>query len=200
MKRLRRILLNLVAATWALLIVMTVVLWVCSKSHETLVRYIRTGANQVSCGVSAAQGALRLGLTIDATNISSGTTPDGWSMESIPIANAASAPVTNGTNYRHVGTFAKSGWNWGGSCFGFGIGWYDGNSPFLGRRRMLDAEVPLWFAPIAAAACPLLWIFLRHRRQSTIRAGACASCGYDLRATTGRCPECGTVPAEPSAR
>ena len=50
------------------------------------------------------------------------------------------------------------------------------------------------------AVCPLLWLrrFLvgQHRRNRVWR-GRCGSCGYDLRASTGCCSECGTpVPKE----
>ena len=49
--------------------------------------------------------------------------------------------------------------------------------------------VPLWIF-LFAAIVPVLW-GRRRRRQRSGRL--CASCGYDLRATPDRCPECGAA-------
>ena len=53
---------------------------------------------------------------------------------------------------------------------------------------------PLWAAQFACAALPLVWIGSRARKWRFSRApGLCRNCGYDLRASPERCPECGTA-------
>jgi hypothetical protein len=52
-----------------------------------------------------------------------------------------------------------------------------------------------WLVASAAAVLPAAWVgrlLRRRRRRST--AGHCAHCGYDLRASPERCPECGASP------
>ncbi len=61
-------------------------------------------------------------------------------------------------------------------------------------RKCRGIAVPHWFLISVTAIGPLarvLYIFRPRRRP---RPGFCPICGYDLRATPDRCPECGTLP------
>jgi predicted amidophosphoribosyltransferase len=50
-----------------------------------------------------------------------------------------------------------------------------------------------WWVPTLVLAVPPLGMLRRRRRRRDLCL--CVSCGYDLRATPDRCPECGSVPA-----
>jgi hypothetical protein len=58
-----------------------------------------------------------------------------------------------------------------------------------------SAWCPHWFAAALLLVPPALSLKARRARRRRRRDGLCAACGYDLRATAGRCPECGTAPA-----
>ena len=81
----------------------------------------------------------------------------------------------------------------------FGIFRQSGNGIAAGKFSVTGSSIVapwLWIQAIATLMCVpacfrVLYLIRRSERQE---GGLCETCGYDLRATPDRCPECGNVP------
>ena len=81
------------------------------------------------------------------------------------------------------------------SGLGFVYMFHDQASPAPGVR-ITQVTVPLWFPVLLLSVAPAVW---QRRRLNRHEPGQCKVCGYDLRATPDRCPECGSPVAPPAA-
>jgi hypothetical protein len=76
---------------------------------------------------------------------------------------------------------------------GMGFGWYRWR-PVSRASHFARLVVPLWAVVVVTGALPL-WRAVRTRLRPRRRSGLCHACGYDLRATPDKCPECGALAA-----
>ncbi len=83
---------------------------------------------------------------------------------------------------------------------GFGFSderWADGSLSGPVNFISIDLRVPYWFLTLLTLILPAAWLRRRRTARRRARAGCCRACGYDLRATPERCPECGAVASVP---
>jgi hypothetical protein len=125
------------------------------------------------------------------------STADGSSVQYVLSEEGGSPVLSRERNEPHFHRLGSHSPQWE-ERLGFGVGrsialaWADG------LPDVLAVKVPQLAVWLALWALPVIWLIRwdRSRRQLRRRfAGLCQRCGYDLRATPHRCPECGAVPA-----
>lgn len=66
-------------------------------------------------------------------------------------------------------------------------------APTAGQYHGMSAAIPFWFGVVAAGLPLSRRAFITCRKRRRKLAGRCLLCGYDLRVSVERCPECGAV-------
>ena len=178
MKRLGRIVLNTLTGVLTglslLLCIGTAVLWVRSDRYSDIMNVCHDG-NAID---------IRSGVGLVSLNVSSFDSSQ-WRTHEPPTQYLHSAFASR----RHA-KWVESGYKTG--VAGFFLGRY--REPVL-KMTGWEVHCPHWFLLTLFASLPSIRFYrrLRHRRLALI--GHCRKCGYDLRATPDRCPECGAIPA-----
>ena len=166
-----RRLLNLLTVLSLLLCVAVAALWVRSYWVYDLAGFHGHGVSWC-CYVSSYRGEISLRLWVrDSVD----TDPEGWSWDSVPVSKVQDFETrdTLGARLRR-------------------FRWPDAMGSY--RLYINDGIV------LVCCALPVGLAALRRRRARGRRSrGLCPRCGYDLCATPGPCPECGTMAPVPSA-
>jgi hypothetical protein len=114
-------------------------------------------------------------------------TPNGAGANGVLVRQYAPSSYPEGLWYEGVPKTLKGDLRWGG------FRWVEGVDAVEVSYRFL--WTPYWILAAAAGLIPVLWVTGRGRRAVRrwrwVRGNRCVECGYDLRGSRGRCPECG---------
>jgi hypothetical protein len=179
----RRRLFNLAAAASFLLLIAVAALWMRARWWWIVDGAVLTEAPSAD-GMIVAYRVRNSPFGTEATRRRSGQPLSSrrweWISEAADASDSDRIPVLY---FRSVGGH-------GGEMPG--VWWVARQKPDLALHQIYVRHRTL---ALLTAILPAMWAVGRWRRRRTVAAGRCRKCGYDLRATPDRCPECGAAAA-----
>jgi len=136
-----------------------------------------------------------------------------WLYRGYPSATPISH-TSGDSSQRHVWgspRYEYAGEGGGGGGTFFVLNHFSGHTNYRHRRGANDFQVtwnaygmPVWLPFVVFTIFPLYWFIVplraARRRARRRRLGLCETCGYDLRESSDRCPECGSDIAATAGR
>ena len=143
--------------------------------------------------LSVVYQSKRLGWTRGQVHIGMGRRSSYW--------RDGQAPLETKGGYWYIGRLGSGHYDWesmqGAGSIWNRLGFVSYSTGFISsfaESSERGVAVPAWIPVVVLAVMPALWLRSIVRRRRILAAGRCVRCGYDLRATPERCPECGLVP------
>jgi hypothetical protein len=176
-----------------MLSITTVGLWVRSYGRIDEYRHIRVevfgpdrSGWRVSWVFGSNSGALHVARQVDTWGDSSHASPGVWNQfSSDPTLSMQQELIWNRDPPVLCPDWSRSGFRCGRVPTAHGM--------------LTFAVLPHYFVLIAFGAFPLAALTRSARRTQRRKLGLCLNCGYDLRASPQRCPECGCAAASAAA-
>jgi hypothetical protein len=193
-RRLRRILFNSATALSLALVIAVVVLWVRSYRVSDSIyrsRWWSEGPehNESAWWLIAGRGRVEIGhrrqqifqaLLSDDSFLKLASFTESFWKQTSPAGVA-------GTPFQPEGFFQRLGFRY--------VDEPNLPSSVTPNNYYREWNAPLWSLLLLCAPLPVVRLGSALRRRRARGRGLCPACGYDLRATPERCPECGTAAA-----
>jgi hypothetical protein len=196
MKRFRRWLFNSLAAISLLLYVATAVLWVQSYTCLGQVAWEQDWLHDTSSPTPPRFRQIFLYSCCGGIALQFGQARPAGASEPQSLTVFLHPRILLSFNDPRATTYAYRGsWSNQNLKERLGFYWAFGHStyPTLDLRAA-TIIFPYWLPLAAFTLIPAAWLASVRRRRRAFKKGLCPTCGYDLRATPDRCPECGMIP------
>ncbi len=176
----KRKLLNLAAALSLLFCIASVVMWVRSYwRHDMRVEEHGWQTNSIA----SVRGTIRFFRLWTPRQYAPAERPPRWHSRAASRSDAIDAWYQSRSSQWHAAGFEVIEGDYREGAF------FAGEPPYPYRVIV----IPHWSLALLTALAPARQLNALRISRRRRRRALCPACGYDLRATPGRCPECGTA-------